>query len=96
MVHPKPWQASCSPTPGHPHRPLRRLPVKTLGPQGDPRSRTVPLRAQVHISTGFIEKEEVMAENPYDLDVSIVETSDAAALMCSTDNGCNTQAGSDC
>ncbi len=36
-------------------------------------------------------------DSDFDLDVSIVEAGDAVnALLCSTDNGCNTVAGSDC
>jgi FxLD family lantipeptide len=33
----------------------------------------------------------------FDLDVSVVEQGDAVnALLCSTDNGCDTQQGGDC
>lgn len=36
-------------------------------------------------------------DSDFDLDVSIVEAGDAVSvLLCSTDNGCNTVAGSDC
>jgi FxLD family lantipeptide len=36
-------------------------------------------------------------QEDFDLDVSIVEKGGAAdVLLCSTDNGCNTLAGSDC
>jgi FxLD family lantipeptide len=36
-------------------------------------------------------------DSSFDLDVSIVEAGPAVnALLCSTDNGCDTQGGSDC
>ncbi|MGH3885850.1 MAG: FxLD family lanthipeptide [Pseudonocardiaceae bacterium] len=37
------------------------------------------------------------ADSEFDLDVSVVEAGDAVnALLCSTDNGCDTQKQGDC
>jgi FxLD family lantipeptide len=42
-------------------------------------------------------RDDVSDVDDFDLDVSIVETGDAAsALLCSTDNGCDTQKQGDC
>jgi FxLD family lantipeptide len=41
--------------------------------------------------------EAASALEPFDLDITIVERGDAAeALLCSTDNGCDTSKNGDC